>query len=73
VEHHARFHTSPDTIRDMKPKTATLIDNTTIAEHDCPWCFAEAENDVHSPACPCGERYKQIQEIGGAGIPFTFD
>jgi len=47
---------------DMETK---LIENTKPAEHDCNWCGAKV-GDIHAPACPMGERYRQIQDMGGA-------
>lgn len=45
-----------------------LIENTLRAEHDCAWCEAE-KGVVHSAACPAGERYKQVQTMGGVPWP----
>lgn len=41
--------------------TRRLVTNTALAEHDCNWCGARKGKDVHTPACPIGERYQQIQ------------
>lgn len=46
-----------------------LIDNTARAEYDCPWCSARKGRNAHSRACPIGERYKQVQKLGGIGWP----
>jgi len=42
-----------------------LTDNTKLAELDCVWCDAIKGKDAHSAGCPLGERYKQIQAMGG--------
>lgn len=44
-----------------------LITNTQIVTEDCRWCPALAGVDVHDAYCPCGERAKQIQDMGGLG------
>lgn len=41
--------------------------NTTKAESFCVWCQAE-NGEVHSLACPEGERYKYFQRLGESGI-----
>lgn len=41
-----------------------LTDNTKPAEHHCNWCGAKT-GEVHTPACPMGERYKHVQDMGG--------
>jgi len=38
-----------------------LVSNTKLAEYDCNWCGAKKGADVHTAACPIGERYHQIQ------------
>lgn len=43
-----------------------LIDNSIPAEEDCTWCDAVI-GIIHSPACPNGERYKQVQRILSSG------
>lgn len=43
------------------------ITNTRIVAEDCCWCDAVAGVDAHSAFCPCGERAKQIQTMGGLG------
>lgn len=43
-----------------------LIENTKLSDRDCNWCGARKDKDVHSAACPIGERYQQIQKMGGA-------
>lgn len=45
-----------------------LIINTTPAAEDCRWCSVRA-GEPHSFACPCGDRYAQIQKLGG--VPFV--
>lgn len=45
--------------------TDSLPTNTKPAEHDCNWCGAKAKADVHSAACPLGERYREVQRRGG--------
>lgn len=49
--------------------TITLIENTKLAEYDCAWCSAVKGVDVHSRACPVGERYWQVQKLGGVPYP----
>jgi hypothetical protein len=44
-----------------------LIQNTIKAAESCRWC--SARNEPHTPACPAGERYKQVQDLGRSGIP----
>ncbi len=39
--------------------------NRTVVSDDCRWCGAVSGVDVHSAACPCGERYQFIQSVGG--------
>lgn len=46
-----------------------LIENTKLAAYDCAWCRATKGLDVHSAACPVGERYWQIQKLGGVPWP----
>lgn len=46
-------------------KEVKLIRNIKAADCDCAWCGARKDFDVHSPACPVGERYKQVQSLGG--------
>lgn len=46
-----------------------LVTNTAVAEYDCAWCGAIKGADVHSAACPIGERYKQVQQLGGVPWP----
>jgi hypothetical protein len=45
--------------------STTLIKNTARAKYDCAWCGAKKGKHVHSAACPVGERYKQVQQLGG--------
>lgn len=40
-----------------------LIDNTIICTEECRFC--DSYLTPHTPACPNGERYKQVQKIGG--------
>lgn len=40
-----------------------LIENVTPATTLCQYC--DALNVPHSRACPMGERYKQVQSLGG--------
>lgn len=42
-----------------------LITNTQLAKHDCVWCGVVAGEGAHTAACPCGEQYKQVQDMGG--------
>ena len=49
----------------MTPQPTELVNNAALADNDCPWCDAKSGIDVHSPACPLGERYKQVQSLGG--------
>lgn len=44
--------------------------NTTIADIWCIWCQSEP-GEIHSLACPCGERYKYFQLLGQSGIPIS--
>ena len=46
----------------------TLLTNTKPAERSCAWCSAR-KGRVHAAACPLGERYQQIQSVGG--VAFT--
>lgn len=46
-----------------------LIENTRVVAEDCRWCGATAGFGVHSKACPMGERYKQVQQLGGVAWP----
>lgn len=48
---------------------AALLVNTKLAEYDCAWCGAKRGKDVHSAACPVGERAQHIQKIGGVPWP----
>lgn len=41
--------------------------NTTVAEYWCIWCQAEI-GEVHSLACPNGERYWYFQKVGGLPV-----
>ena len=45
-----------------------LITNTKPASEDCRWCDA-LTGQVHSAACPNGERYWQVQKLGG--VPWS--
>jgi hypothetical protein len=47
-------------------KKTQLINNSILAAEECRWC--SAFNEPHTSACPCGERYKQVQKMGG--VPF---
>jgi hypothetical protein len=47
----------------------TLIENTKLSDQNCAWCDARKGKDVHSKACPLGERYKQVQQLGGVPVP----
>jgi hypothetical protein len=40
-----------------------LIANTVASTEPCRWCGADGR--PHSQACPLGERYKQVQQLGG--------
>lgn len=42
-----------------------LLTNKARAAYDCAWCGAKKGKHVHSAACPVGERYKQVQQLGG--------
>jgi hypothetical protein len=44
--------------------------NTAVAESFCTYCQAES-GEVHSLACPEGERYKYFQILGQSGIPIS--
>jgi hypothetical protein len=44
-----------------------LIDNLIPSVGPCPNCGSDAE--PHSPACPAGERYRQVQDLGGVPLP----
>jgi len=46
-----------------------LIKNSKLAAYNCGWCGVLAGADVHSAACPLGERYKQVQQLGGVPWP----
>lgn len=46
---------------------AELVENSIPAEKECAWCGAHLE--PHSQACPNGERYKQVQAMGGVPVP----
>lgn len=48
-----------------------LINNSKPAEYECAWCGARARRGVHSAACPAGERYKQVQQLGGVPWPVS--
>ena len=51
-------------------KPLQIIVNSIPATERCRWC--DALNEPHSPSCPCGERYQQIQSIGGInGRPYV--
>lgn len=50
-------------------QSIVLVTNAVLADYDCAWCGALKGADVHSAACPVGERYKQVQALGG--IPFV--
>lgn len=56
--------------RVAKPAPVVLIENTKPAVEDCRWCDALV-GEVHSRACPCGERYWQVQDLGAKGVPFS--
>lgn len=47
----------------------TLIENTKLSNQNCAWCDARKNKDTHSKACPLGERYKQVQQLGGVAWP----
>jgi len=52
--------------------TAVLVDNARIDPDPCHWCGADGQ--PHSPACPKGERYAQVQGLGGVPMkPLTGD
>ena len=54
------------TVRRAKLAPVVLIENTRVVTEDCRWCGAEADKfSAHSRACPMGERYKQVQQLGG--------
>lgn len=55
---------STDTVQSI-----VLVTNTALAGYDCAWCRALKGADVHSAACPVGERYKQVQQLGGVPWP----
>jgi hypothetical protein len=44
----------------------TLIDNAIPTTEPCRWC--DADSQPHTPGCPCGERYGQIQQLGGVPL-----
>lgn len=44
-----------------------LIDNERIDPWWCPYC--DADGQPHSAFCPMGERYAQVQQLGG--VPCT--
>lgn len=60
------------TRRAVKRVPVVLIENTKLAVEDCRWCDAVV-GEVHSRACPNGERYKQVQDLGAKGVPFSSD
>jgi hypothetical protein len=49
--------------RARKAAEARLPQNAKLATEICPWC--SALNEPHSPACPGGERYREVQNRGG--------
>lgn len=49
-----------------KAPSDRLIENTAPALEQCRWC--DALNVPHSRACPLGERYQQVQQLGG--VPY---
>lgn len=51
---------------DYISKGQGLIDNSLPTNEPCSWCIAKV-GDIHSPACPNGERYKQVQDIWSSG------
>ena len=57
-----------------KPRIGThlLVNNAIPAAEDCRWCDAHA-GEVHGPACPLGERYKQVQQLALSGYVFPFE
>lgn len=48
--------------------TTTLITNTLPASEPCRLCDAQI-GEPHSAACPMGERYRQVQAMGGVPMP----
>ncbi len=55
----------------MSAPPVMLPINRTVVSEVCRWCQAQI-GEVHSPACPCGERYRFIQSISGLnGRPFV--
>lgn len=52
----------------LKRTLPPLIENSVIVTGEsCRWC--DALDEPHSRCCPLGERYKQVQQLGGVPVP----
>lgn len=58
---------NPDGFVRSRKRCPVLIDNAIPSIGPCPSCGSDGE--PHSPACPAGERYRQVQDLGGVPLP----